>query len=82
MGWIITDEQNRETTVERLIEQYPNLIALDESSFEIDINDFADEPEGLADDGYGNRASRRILFWENADETENDPVAEAVWEDR
>lgn len=84
--WKITDSKrcDTETTIEELKQEYPNLVAYDESGWDVDIDDFIDDPEGLADAGYVDRDQRRILFWATEEESENDPghrtVACAEWE--
>lgn len=79
----ITTSTGHLERVESLIANYPDLYAADESGFEIDPQDMLDDPETVADAGYGARETRRILFWESAKESENDPgqrsIAEARW---
>ena len=81
----ITTSTGRRETIETLISRYPDLYAADESGFEVDPQEMIDNAETVADAGYGNRESRRILFWESEEDSENDPgqksIAEARWED-
>ena len=81
----ITTSTGRRETLETLIARYPDLYAADESGFEIDPQEMIDNAETVADAGYGDRESRRILFWESEEDSENDPgqksIAEARWED-
>jgi len=82
--WTITDQQSNETTIAALKSQYPDLVAIDESGFEVDIDDIGADPTGLAEAGYFGPEGRRILFWETERASENDDgthaVASAVWE--
>ena len=81
--WTITDTQNREITIEQLQSDYPDLVAYDESGFDIDLDDGL--TDSLADNGYFGREGRRILFWADEQSSENDPgsnaVASAEWTD-
>lgn len=83
--WTITTSSGRNTSIESLMEDYDDLYAADESGFEVDPQDMLDDPEKVADAGYGSRETRRILFWATEEESENDPVqrsvAEARWEE-
>jgi hypothetical protein len=84
MAWRIIGPHHDETTIAALVEAYPDLVAYDESGFDISLPDFEDRPEELADDGYFDRASRRILFWATEADSVHDAgeqaVAEARWE--
>jgi hypothetical protein len=81
----LTTSTGRSETIESLIAGYPDLYAADESGFEIDPQDLMDDPETVADAGYGYRETRRILFWKSEQDSENDPgqrsIAAAIWED-
>lgn len=83
--WTIIDDRNATTTIEALLEQYPDLVAYDESGWDVDTDDFDADPEGLADAGYATRAARRILFWASEAESKDDSgahaVAAATWND-
>lgn len=83
--WEIKDGTNNTTTIDNLIAEYPDMIALDESAWEVSLDDFASDPEGLADAGFGSRDARRILFWANKEDSIDDPgektVAMARWID-
>lgn len=85
MAWKIEDAQGNATTIDSLLAQYPDLYAADESGFEVDPADLRDDPETVADGGYGARDTRRILFWEDEESSENDAggnaVADATWEE-
>lgn len=73
--WIITNECGRQIDVSDLDE---GVVAYDESGFEIDLDDLSERPEELADGGYGNRASRRILIWASEADSQNDDGAKAI----
>ena len=81
----ITTSTGRRDTIESLIAGYPDLYAADESGFEVAPQDMLDDAETVADAGYGDRESRRILFWESEQDSDNDPgersIAEARWEE-
>lgn len=81
----VTTSTGRRETIENLIADYPDLYAADESGFEVAPQDMIDDPEAVADAGYGSRETRRILFWESEQDSENDPgqrsIAVATWEE-
>ena len=83
--WVITDAAGERTTVGEMAQVYPELVAYDESGWEVNQNDLVDAPERLADAGYCGREYRRILFWESDASSYNDDgmdaVASAVWRD-
>ena len=83
--WKITDCYGCSTTIDDLREAYPNLVAFDESGFEVDIDEFLGDPIGFSGAGYVNRVDRRILFWENEEESKDDEgvhaIASAIWDD-
>lgn len=83
--WAITTDTGRSTSIESLMDEYDDLYAADESGFEVDPQQMIDAPEMIADAGYAGREYRRILFWANEAESDNDPgqnaVAEARWEE-
>ena len=74
----LTTSTGRRVTIESLIAEYPDLYAADESGFEIDPQQMLDDPETVADAGYGNRETRRILFWESEQDSENDPGQRSI----
>jgi hypothetical protein len=81
----LTTSTGRRETIESLIAEYPDLYAADESGFAVDPQDMLDDPYTVADAGYGSRETRRILFWESEQDSENDPgqrsIAAATWEE-
>lgn len=81
----ISTSTGRTETIESLIAAYPDLYAADESGFEVDPQEILTDPEAVADAGYGGRETRRILFWESEQDSENDPgqhsIASATWEE-
>jgi len=88
MSWLINDNQGSTAKFDResMIAMYhecPDLVAIAESGFEVELDDLCDEPEQMADSGYGDRDSRRIVLWESEDESEDDAGANAfasiVW---
>ena len=84
MAWRIIDSSHNKVTIEQLSVEYPNLVAYDESGHEVFPEDFTD-PISLADAGYFGREERRILFWANEADSENDDgssaIAKAVWDE-
>ncbi|MCR4341051.1 MAG: hypothetical protein NUW01_14315 [Gemmatimonadaceae bacterium] len=79
--WTITGTQGEPVTIAELQQRYPQLVAYDESGWEVTPEDLAARPDEIADGGYGSRDERRILFWASeADSAEDDgrhAVAEA-----
>ena len=79
--WKITNIMNIEVTVAELNEEYPEMVAYDESTWRVLLSEFED-PEGLADSGMGTRDARRIIFWPNYESSIDDggnAIADAVW---
>ena len=78
--WVITDSQGQEIRRRHIDD---GAVAYDESGFQIDLDDLTDSPEELADGGYGDRGSRRILIWASEEDAENDDgrnaIASAKW---
>lgn len=85
MSWTITDNRNAATSIKRILAEYPDAVAYDESGFDVDLDDLADDSAALADAGYSDRASRRILVWATEEDSQNDTgaraIASAEWEE-
>ena len=81
--WVITDDVGKITTVAEMAQVYPELVAYDESGWEVNPDDLVGAPERIADAGYCGREFRKILFWESEASSYNDDgrdaVASAVW---
>lgn len=72
----IRDNQGRETSIAALIEEFPDLVAYDESGFYVDINDL--DADAVATSGYFGPDHRRILLWSSEEDSENDTGGKAV----
>lgn len=81
--WVIVGTQNQPMDRADFDAQ---CVAYDESGWDVEIDDlFGDEDtqKGLANAGYGDACSRRILLWASEEESEQDDgtkaIAEATW---
>lgn len=86
MAWNIT-AHHAPVSIDQLMAEYPGLVGYDESGFSVALNDLKDDGAALAlaDDGYSDRASRRLLFWADEASSEDDDgaraIAEATWDE-
>lgn len=73
--WVITNDRGQQIKLGDLDD---GVVAYDESGSDVDLDDLSERAEELADAGYGNRASRRILIWESEEDSQNDDGARAI----
>lgn len=78
MPWKFYDTQHSPTSLDRIMADYPDAVAYDESGWPVDAEDFMRCPKALADLGYGPASNRRVLFWPNEESSHNDPGARAI----
>ena len=85
--WKIFDltRATQETTVDELQEEYPQIVAYDESGFEVDLEDFALDclvmNNEIQDAGAIlslTQYIKEIYFWANEEDSENDNGTRAV----
>jgi hypothetical protein len=89
MEWHIYDSMHggTETTLDRLRDEYPYLVAFDSSGYELDIDELDDDPVELARSAehvFLGTPESTIKFWPDAESSKNDDganvVAIATWE--